>query len=218
MRRRLPVVAMLAATLSIAAPSVAACGGSGTSSGSATGGTTTSSAPTVTTTSGSATSGDASVAWVDKVCGEMLKVTETQITPPPNLSSSDPAQALKAFDQYVNANINVVDQTITNLRNVGPSPIAGADQALTQLVNGLESVKKGYQATRDAFAKVNPNDPQAAQAAMMQALSGLSQGGEELSRALNSIDSNPAIKEAGKKAPNCQKLDTGSSSTTTTTS
>ena len=207
MRRSLPVAAVLAAALT-----VAACGGSSSSTG---GSASTTGGPAVTTTSGSTVSGDPSVAWVDKVCGEIVKLTQTQTTAPPNLSNSDANQALEAFDQYIGANIDVVDKTISNLRNVGPSPIAGADEALTALLNGLEALKKGYQTTREMFSKVDPNNPQAAQAAMLEAFSGLSQGGEELGKAVDTIDSNKAIENAGKQAPNCQKLDAGTSTTTT---
>jgi hypothetical protein len=209
MRRSLPVAAIAATTLLVAL-SAAACGGSNTSSS----GTT--SASTVTTTTSAAAS-DAAAAWVDKVCGEVVKLTEAQPPAPPNLSS-DPAQSLKAFDQYMAANIDIVDKTIANLRNVGPSPIPGADQDLNKLIDGLTSLRQGYQTTRDKFATINPRDSKAAQSAMMEAFASLSKGGEELSQALNSVSTNKEIEAAGKNAPNCQKLDTGTSTTATSTS
>lgn len=213
MRRSLPVAATAVTTLLVAL-SVAACDGSSTSSGST---STTSASTATTTTTGSGVPSDAEVAWIDKVCGEIVKLTESQPPPPPNVTSSDVAQALKAFDQYIGANIDMVDKTISNIRSVGPSPIPGADQDLNTLLNGLTSLKQGYETTRAKFATVNPSNPQAAQSAMIEAFTSLGKGAEDLSKAFESLDSNKQIKEAGDKAPNCQKLGTGPSTTATTT-
>ena len=211
MRRSLLAPAVLAAALT-AALTVAACDGSTSSSS---GSTTPSSGP-ATTTTGSAVSGDAGVAWVDKVCGEVVQLTQAQTTAPPNLANSDAKQALKAFDEYVAKNIDAVDDTIDGIRSAGHSPIAGGDEAVSALVSGLEAVKKGYQTIRDKFSTVNLNDPQAAQAAVIDAFNSLSQGGQELSRALQSIEDNRQLKDAASSAPNCQKLNATMSPTTTT--
>jgi hypothetical protein len=204
------VAAVLATALS-AVLSLAGCGGSSTPSS----GSTSTSGPSVSTTASTA-SGDAAVAWVDKVCGELVRFTESQAANPPNVANSDPAQALKAFDQYMSANIEQVQQTITNLGKVGPPPVTGGGQSLTALLDGLEALKAGYQTVKDKFAGVNPNDPKAAQTALVEALTSLGQGGEEFSQAMESIDSNTELDEAAKKAPNCQKLDDGSTTATTT--
>jgi hypothetical protein len=157
-------------------------------------------------------SGDPSVAWVGTVCGEILRVTETRMTPPTNLSGMsdiDSAQALKVLNSYITQNIGIVDEAIADLRRVGSSPIAGADETLNSVITGVEALKTTYQNTKDDLAAANSTDPQAAQAAMLEAFAGLGRGAEELDRALVSIEANPAIEEAAKKAPNCKKLNLG---------
>jgi hypothetical protein len=189
MRRSILVLAVLAV-----ASAVGACGGS---PGSGTAATT---AATTTTTATS----DPAVAWVDKVCVEISELTEVQTTPPSGVQG-DSAQKLKALDEYLAANIGALDQTVKDLRNVGPSPVAGGDQALNGLVNGLESLKKSYQETRAKFATVDLNNQQAAEAAVVEAFGSLGQGIEDMSAAFRAIEANPALQEAGRKAPNCQK-------------
>jgi len=215
MRRSLAMPATLAAVLALA---LAGCDGSTTGSGGATSTTTATGSATVTTTTSGASSapvsGDPAVAWMDKVCGEVVQLTEAQSVNPPNLSE-DTGQALKSFDEYVSRNIGAVDETVNDLKNVGPAPVAGGDQALNELVTGLEALRKGYEVIKSRFASVNPNDPNAAQAAMIEAFNHLSQGGEDIGTAFESMASNPALKDAAAQAPNCQKLDVTPPTTTT---
>lgn len=206
MRRSLLGVAVLAAVLPIAA----GCNSDGTGASANTGTSTTSAA------SGGSSSSD-EVQWVDKVCGEILDLTEAQTTAPPDLQGADPAQTLKAFEEYVGNNIDVVDETITGLKGVGASPIDGGDAAVNALVTGLEALKTGYQATKDKFATIDANDPMAAQTAILEAFAGLSAGGEEFGKAFEAVGENKVIEEAGNQAPNCQKLDESGGSATPTT-
>lgn len=208
MRRSLPMAVTLAAALS-----VAACGGSSDSSG---GSATATISGSAATTSGSAAPSDA-VAWLDKVCGEIVALSEAETAPPPDLSNPDPAQALKAFDNFVARHIDLVEEKIRNLRNAGDSPIQGGGEALTALLNGLEALKNGYQTARDKFATIDPRDTQAAQAVIVEVFTGLSQGSAELEKAFEEIGSNQEIKDASSKAPNCQKLDSEMSSSTAAT-
>ncbi len=200
---------LAAAVLAAAALPIAACGDSTSGTGTGTGVGTTS-APSA------APVGDEQVQWIDKVCGEILALTEAQTTAPPDLENADDAEkALKAVDTYITSNIDVVDDTIAGLKDIGDSPIAGGDDALNALVAGLEALRTGYQSTKDKIADVDAADPAAAQSAMLEAFAGLSAGGEEFGKALESVENNMAIEEAGNQAPNCQKLDDGVVPTTT---
>jgi hypothetical protein len=209
MRRSLLGAAVLTALLPIAA----ACSGSDSTTDTSTTGAAT------TTEASAGTSSDENVQWVDKVCGEIVGLTEAQTTAPPDLQDPDPAKTLQAFDVYISSNIDAVEDTIAGLKDVGPSPIDGGDEALTALVTGLEALKTGYETTKSKFASVDGSDPAAAQAAILEAFAGLSAGGEEFGKAFEEVGENPAIEAAGNEAPNCQKLeDVGSEPTTTTTS
>jgi len=204
MRRSLLAVAVLTAVLPIAA-----CGDSTTATG------TNSTSSTV----GAPAAGgadDEQVQWVDKVCGEILGLVEAQTTAPPDLQNADAEQALTAFDAYVSNNIDVVDEAIAGLKDIGVSPVDGGDAALAALVTGLEALKSGYEETKGKFAAIDPSNPAEAQSAMLQAFAGLSAGGEEFGKALEGVESNRAIEEAGNKAPNCLKLDDDVATTPTT--
>jgi|GEM_PF-3800808 len=195
MRRSLPMAVVLAAALS-----VAACGDSNSPSGSAT------TTGATTTTSGSAAPSDPGVAWLDKVCGELLELSEADAAPPPDLSNPDPAQVLRAFDDFVAKQIDLVEEKIQSLRKIEDSPIDGGDEALTSLLDGLEALKNSYQTARDKFAQIDPGDTQAAQQAIVEVFTGLGQGSSKLQQAFDEADSNQEIKDAADKAPNCQKL------------
>lgn len=211
MRRSLLVTAALAAALS-----AAACDSTGTPSGSSGGtGTSTTGPATTGTTTGSPAPGD-SVAWMDKVCSEVFRLSDVVTNAPPDLGNSDAGQALKAFDEYMAKNIENVDRSIDGIESVGASPIEGGDQAMTALVNGMEAMKKSYQTVRDRFASVNPNDPQTAQTALADVFNALGQGAQELGTAMESIQNNQELKAAYDQAPNCQKLNGDPEPTTTT--
>jgi hypothetical protein len=213
MRLSLPMAVALAAVLT-----GAACGGSSNTTGG------TAAAPTSSGATTSSVASSPAVAWVDKVCGEVLALVEGESAAPPALTDPDPAKSLKSFDEFITRNIDLVDQRLTNLRKAGSSPVAGGDEALTALINGLEALKKGYQAAKDRFATIDTRDPQAAQTAIVEAITSLGQGSADLEKAVKSVQDNKELQDASKQAPNCQKLDQSSSappsmsSTATTTS
>lgn len=206
MRRSLLAVALLAAALP-----VAACGGT-TGAGSATT-TTTTTTTTVTTT---AAGGDA-VAWVDKVCGAIVKLVDTQTTPPA-IVVNDPAQRARAVDTYLADSIGAVDRAISDLRNVGPSPVAGGDDGVNALIKGLESLKSGFQTTRTKLSSTDLTNPQSAAAAVSEAVASIEHGAQEMNTATQSLEKNQALQDAAKKAPNCQKLENTAGASATPTS
>jgi len=203
------MVALAAAALSVAACTDANTSSSGTTTTSTTGG------PTVTTTG--STSGDASVAWVDKVCGEIADLSKAQPPPPADLASADQQQALRTFNAYITENIDVVNQTINDLVRIGEPPFADAGEFRTALVTGLEALRKAYETTKDEFASMNTNDPQAVQTAVTEAFTSLAAGAEEFNKAMESINADDEIARAAKQAPNCQEFNDGASTTTSRT-
>lgn len=205
MRRTLLVAAVAATALS-----VAACGGSNNASG----GATTTSAPSATTTTSSA---DAAAAWMDKVCGEILDLERSQPSPPTNLAGLDQQQALDQFDKYVADNIDVVNRTANDLATLGEPPFRGGAQIVNALVRGLAALRDSLQVTKDKFASIDTSNPQQAQAAVLDALESLGQGGQEFNDAVESIQTNKEIEQAIKAAPNCQQVDDGSSTSGTAT-
>ncbi|HEY0638833.1 MAG TPA: hypothetical protein VGD67_14380 [Pseudonocardiaceae bacterium] len=207
MRRSLLAAAVLTAVLPIAA-----CGGDNTTSTS-----NSTSGSAATTSGGVPAPSDDKVAWVDKACTEIVTMTDAQTASPPDLQGADPATALKEFDEYIGTNIGIVEDTIAGLKDLGPSPFEGGDEAVAALVSGLETLKTTYESTRTTVASANTADPQALQAAMLQALSGLAAGGEEFGTALEGIANNTEVSVAANQAPSCQKLTGGAPAPTTTT-
>lgn len=203
--RRTLVMAAVAAT----ALSVAACGESGNTSSS----TTTAAAPTATTTTASA---EEAAAWMDKVCGEIVELGESQ-PPPPSNSEGDPQQALDRFDAYAAENIDLVNRAINDLTQLADPPFRGGSQVLNALIRGLAGLRDSLQVTKDKFASIDPSNPQQARATVQDALQTLEQGEEEWKTAAESIQTNKDMEQAIKAAPNCRKLDEDASTTTTTT-
>lgn len=206
---------LLAAVLATALP-IAACGSTvqpdqGTASGSA----------TATSGSGAPAPGgapaDPKVAWVDKMCGEVLVLADTSSNPPPGLQDPDPSKTIKPFSDYVGSSAVLIDKAIANLKGVGPSPVEGGDQAVNTLVTTLDALKKSYQDAKAKLDAVKPGDSAAAQAAMIDSFTKLSAGGSELAKTLQDINANKAIADPSSQAPNCQKLNQGASTPPPTT-
>lgn len=184
MRRCLLAAAALAVVLPLAA-----CGDSDTGSGSDAG----------------RMMGSAEEKWVDRVCGEVLAVVLVQDPPLPDPGADLPT-ALQQFQKYLDDVVTTVDTSVTGLRGVGSSPIDGGDKAVADLVAGLEALKVGYVSTKGRVAAVDTTDEVAAQSAMNEAATVIPAAGEELGRALGSLEQNQAFQDAGALASNCLRL------------
>lgn len=202
MRRSLQQAAVLATSV-LAVALAAAC--TGTTTGSSPG-SSTSGAP-VTTASGGGSASPEDVAWVDDICGELVEMGEQQRGAPPNLDDlRDPSTAITAVTEYIDANIDNVEQTVADLKAVGPSPIEGGDETVAAVERGLTDLQATYEATREQIVAADPGDQQAVRFAILTALGGLNEGGTELRQAFDSVQSNKELASAVEQSQTCQQL------------
>jgi hypothetical protein len=159
---------------------------------------------------------DAKVAWVDKVCGEIIPLASADSGAPPNLADPDSGKAVKAFGDYIGQSVKQIETAVANLKNAGPSPIEGGDAALAKLVGALEALRQSYQESQAKLSKVNTKDQAAAQSALVEAFAKLSAGGNQLAQTVQSVEADQGIAAAVGQAPNCQKLNQGASAPPTT--
>ncbi|MFI6101026.1 hypothetical protein ACIA8G_36230 [Lentzea sp. NPDC051213] len=177
----------LVATAVVAAAALAGCtngGGSGTSS---------------TPTSGAAS--PEAVAYMDKVCGaasEFAKVDKNT----PRLDAGDPAKLKSEMAAYMGQLADAFVKSADELRKVGPSPVAGGEEAVNKLTETFTSLSALF---ADAKVKVEQADPNNANGGLQAA--GVAIGRlSELADPLRDLKAVPELQKATQAAPKCQEM------------
>ncbi len=176
----------LVATAAIAAIALAGCttgGGSGTSS----------------PTSGAAD--PAAVAYMDKVCGsasEFAKIDKTA----PKLDAGDPAKLKAEMASYMGQLADAFTKSAEGLKQVGPSPVAGGEEAVTKMSETFGALGVLFADAKAKIEKADANDATGGLQAAGEAISKLS----ELADPLKDLKAVPELQKAAQTAPKCQEM------------
>lgn len=177
----------LVATAAVAALALAGCtngGNSGTS-------------PTPT----SDAANPQAVAYMDKVCGaasEFAKIEKTA----PKLDAGDSAKLKAEMAAYMGQLADAFAKSAEGLKNVGPSPVEGGEQAVTKMSEAFTSLSTVF---ADAKVKVEQADAN-------NATGGLQAAGEaiaklaELADPLRDLKDVPELQKATQSAQKCQEM------------
>jgi hypothetical protein len=150
----------------------------------------------------SGTSGDAAVAWMERVChateGDFLKLT---VTPEPD--PSDPVGSVNDVLDYIGSMSTALGTMTQAMRDAGPPPVANGDQFLQGSIAALESAKKMLDDDRAAAQKALAENP----AGLEQAMNKIVTDMDAIDDPLASLDANKELDAASEKAPTCRKLE-----------
>jgi hypothetical protein len=163
---------------------------------------------TAPTTASTSPSDAAAVEYVDKVCTAAAAFIKVQKTPP-TLEGTDPAKLKAEMGTYLGQMADAYAQSATQLRAVGPSPVAGGDQQVEKMAATFADISKNFSDAKAATEAADAND----------SVGGLQAAGEAIQRLedfvapLKQLEALPELMEASEKAESCQDLKTVAPST-----
>jgi hypothetical protein len=181
----------LAGLLLVALVGAAAC--QVPSSSSAKPGPTTSSSPAAV-----------AVEWADKLCGVILEYDSVPVKLEVNATSPD--AAVESLKQSLGTMSGRTNDSLTKLREVGPAPVAGGDEAAQSLISLLDTRKQIVDRSLESLGKINLSDRTAATGALQQVASDL----QSLKTPVNPLEGMgtrfPALQSAARSADNCTEI------------
>ncbi|MBP2321421.1 hypothetical protein JOF56_001806 [Kibdelosporangium banguiense] len=146
----------------------------------------------------------AAVEWVDRLCNAILEydsgITKVQI----DSSSQDAAvQSLKNALQSMSVRVN---EMLDKLKNVGPAPVAGGDEATQGLVVELERLREVVDRSRTLLSGVDTADRTATSTALQNVARDL----ESVRVPVNPLEGMgaryPELQAAARSADNCTEI------------
>lgn len=146
------------------------------------------------------------VAWIDDVCGAVLRFTHA-VTVPPDLAGPDPGSVTQNLGGFLSSASTAAQGSLDALARVGPSPVEGGDAVVQRLSGTLGAVKTSLDGVRARLAALDLNDPAGLSTALPDALAPLQQLSEVSDPELV-LRSNPELERAAEQAPNCRQVRT----------
>jgi hypothetical protein len=171
------VVAALALTLLTL---VAGCGGSG---------------------GGQLPTADDPVAWAGRLCASLQPLGALK-GPWPKLDPNNPAAGREALISYFSSAEEAAGQALDGLKQAGPSPIAGGDDAATRVHGALQRLQAAYHDAKVKLDAIDPNDPVGLGTQLPGIFQALAAASND--KDLATVGSNQALNDAVKQASSCR--------------
>ncbi|WP_219414876.1 hypothetical protein [Pseudonocardia nigra] len=146
------------------------------------------------------------VAWVDQVCGALLPVIRTGANPPQLDRAVDPAELVGTLSEYLGEAEASADSAITGMAQVGPSPVAGGDEIVTELSGALTTFRTSFQEARTQLDAIDTSDPDALATGLPAAIAPL-QELATLPDPTADLQNTAELDRASREAPNCQEIE-----------
>ena len=158
------------------------------------------------TVSGTPTAGPGSdpVLWVDRVCGSLLTFTGPALAQPQFGDTPDLPGIKQKLTDYLNGIVTGLQQSRTQLGQVGRSPVGGGDEAVARINDVLVKLETDITAAKAKVDSADPDDPRAFLATITDAENQLGQ--ISAPDALADLSASPRLQKAAAKAANCQQL------------
>ena len=150
------------------------------------------------------------VLWVDRVCGSLLTFTGPALAQPQFGDSPNLPGIKQKLTDYLNGIITGLQQSRSQLGQVGRSPVGGGDEAVTRINDVLTKLETDITAAKAKVDSADPDDPQEFLATITDAETQL--GKISAPDALADLSASPRLQKAAAKAANCQQLSAQNSS------
>jgi len=176
----------------VATAAVAACALAGCTNG---GGTGTSSTPS----SGAAS--PQAIAYMDKVCSaasEFAKIEKTA----PKFDAGDSAKLKADMAAYMGQLADAFTKSAEGLKNVGPSPVAGGEEAVNKMAETFTSLGAVFSEAKTKVEQADANNATGGLQAAGEAIAKLS----ELADPLRDLKGVPELQKATQSAQKCQDM------------
>jgi len=192
----------------------AACGGPSSSGPTAVASVDGATATTNRSGTDGSTSDAASVAWVDQVCGQVVRLTESFAGGPAEAQDTDLSLALTSFQQWIDRQATAVGQALTALQASGPSPIVGGDQVQSTIILALQRSQASYQRATEQVAAIDLDDFEHLQNALDEVSATVIRGAEEITAATLAMQVNTTIADIVGRSTTCRPLTSVTTATT----
>ncbi|XVV07796.1 hypothetical protein ACQPW3_01745 [Actinosynnema sp. CA-248983] len=143
------------------------------------------------------------VAWMDKVCSASTAFVTVEKTPP-KLDENDPAKLKADMSAYMAQLADAFNKTAGQLKEVGPSPVAGGDEQVTKMAETFAGIGQSFTDAKAAVDAADANDPMGGLQAAGDAIARL----EQFVEPLKALEATPELREAAEVATSCQSLRT----------
>lgn len=176
----------------VATAAVAACALAGCTNGGNTG---------TNSTPASGAASPQAVAYMDKVCGaasEFAKIEKTA----PKLDAGDPAKLKAEMAAYMGQLADAFTKSAEGLKNVGPSPVAGGEEAVTKMAETFTSLGTVFADAKTKVEQADANNATGGLQAAGEAIGKLS----ELADPLRDLKAVPELQKATQTAQKCQDM------------
>ena len=154
-----------------------------------------------TSTSSSAPAADPAVAYVDQVCAAASGFANAAKTPP-KLDATDPVKLKADMSAYMGQLGDAFTRSATDLRAIGPSPVAGGDEQVAKMATTFDEVAKVFTDAKAQIAQADAADPSGGLQAAGEAIAKLT----EFAEPLKDLRTSPELLAAAEKAPKCQSI------------
>jgi hypothetical protein len=146
----------------------------------------------------------AAVAWTDEVCGALTGFIKA-VTDRPDVDPSDAVGAVRDVSGYLGSTTQQLQESLTALAAVGPSPVEGGDAYVARLRTALGGVLAGFEAAQTQLAAVDTSRPEAVATAVPAAVAPLQQL-QNLPDPTEGLNADDEFRAAAEEAPGCRAL------------
>jgi len=143
---------------------------------------------------------DDPVAWAGRLCSSLQPLGALK-GPWPKLDPNNPAAGRDALISYFSSAEEAAGQALEGLKQAGPSPIAGGDDAATRVHGALLRLQAAYHDAKVKLDAIDPNDPVGLGTQLPGIFSALAAASNDTN--LDTVGANQALNDAVKKAPSC---------------
>jgi hypothetical protein len=144
---------------------------------------------------------DDAVAWTGRLCDTTRSFLEAARSTP--LATADPLTQARELRRYLDTTLTALDATASGLGRLGPSPVAGGDDAVTGLGDRLRQYREAFRSARAAVDALGTTDVDAIRGGLPAALAPLDQ--LRIPTA-DDLRGTPELNAAAGQAPACERL------------
>jgi hypothetical protein len=144
---------------------------------------------------------DDPVAWAGRLCASLQPLGALK-GPWPKLDPNNPAAGRDALITYFDSAEQAAGQSLEGLKQAGPSPIAGGDDAATRVHGALLRLQAAYHDAKVKLDAIDPNDPVGLGTQLPDIFKALAAASND--KDLDTVGNNQALNDAVKQAPSCR--------------
>ncbi|GAB3498802.1 hypothetical protein [Amycolatopsis cihanbeyliensis] len=148
---------------------------------------------------------EANVAWMNDFCGALTEFATLSGAQAPDIAPGDIAAAKRTFSDMLGRFDGALGTAVTKLGALPPSPVPEGDTKKQELLDRLGPVRQQISDARSKLDAARGDDQQAlieAVGSVQEASTALA----EIGNPLGLVDGIPALRDAGRHAPNCADL------------